>query len=52
MADLAAPSALADANFEMDMGLGTLAPAPYIIEITADDGGTKKKILLAIRITG
>jgi VWFA-related protein len=52
MADLPAPAAQADANFEMDMGLGTLAPAPYIIEITVDAGGTKKKILLAIRITG
>jgi VWFA-related protein len=52
MADLAPPVALADANFEMDMGLGTLAPAQYIIEITADAGGTQKKILLPIRITG
>jgi VWFA-related protein len=52
MADLPAPTALADANFEMEMGLGTLAPADYIIEITADAGGTPKKILLPIHITG
>jgi VWFA-related protein len=52
MADLAPPAALPDANFEMEMGLGTLAPAQYVIEITADAGGTQKKILLPIRITG
>jgi len=52
MVDLPAPAVLPDANFEMDMSLGTLAPAPYIIEITADAGGTQKKILLPIRIAG
>jgi hypothetical protein len=41
-----------DSNFEMEMGLGTLAPAPYIIEITAAAGDSQKKILLPIRITG
>ena len=52
MADLPAPTALSDANFEMEMGLGTLAPAQYLIEITAAAGESKKKILLAINITG
>jgi VWFA-related protein len=52
MADLAPPVASPDSNFEMEMGLGTLAPAPYIIEITAAAGDSQKKILLPIRITG
>jgi hypothetical protein len=38
--------------FEAEIGLGALAPAEYLIEITGESGSDKTQTLLAIRITG
>jgi hypothetical protein len=52
MASLPAPTRMPDGTYELEVGLGGLAPADYLIEIAAqaEPGAVKK--LLAIRVTG
>jgi hypothetical protein len=52
MSDLAPPTTVGDNGYEADIGLGALAPASYVIEITADAGGGKTQSLIAIKVTG
>jgi hypothetical protein len=52
MAALPDPAHQPDGMFEAEIGLGALAPAEYLIEITAESGSDKTQTLLAIRITG
>jgi VWFA-related protein len=52
MAALPAPVKLADGSYEAELGLSSLAPATYLIEIAADAAGTKTRRLIAIRVTG
>jgi hypothetical protein len=52
MAALPAPVKLADGSYEAELGLSSLAPATYLIEINADAGGTTVRRLVAIRVTG
>jgi VWFA-related protein len=51
MADLPAPTRLADGTFEAEIGLGPLAPSDYLIEISATTGNDKITTLVAIHIT-
>ena len=42
---------LADGTFEVELGLGPLAPGEYVIEIVGESGSEKTQNLLAIRVT-
>lgn len=52
MATFPPPTRLPDGTFEVELGLGPLAPADYLIEITADGEAAKTPTLVAIKVTG
>ena len=52
MAPLPAPAKRAENSFEFDLGLSSLPPGDYMIEIQAEVGGDTTRSLLAIRVTG
>jgi VWFA-related protein len=52
MAELPAPTAVREATFECEVGLGGLPPGDYLIEIAATSNADTVKKLIAIRITG
>jgi hypothetical protein len=51
MADLPAPTQRTDGTFEAELGLGSLAPADYVIEINARAGDDNAQSLVAVRVT-
>jgi VWFA-related protein len=52
MTDLPAPARLPDGTFEIEVNLGPLAPADYLIEIGATAGEANAQTLVPIRVTG
>jgi VWFA-related protein len=52
MTDLAPPTPVGDNGYEVEIGLGSLAPGSYVIEIDADAGGGQTQSLVAIKVTG
>jgi hypothetical protein len=52
MAALPPPTRTADGTLELELGLGGLAPAEYLVEITAEDQTGKQQSLIAFRVTG
>lgn len=52
LAPLPAPVRTADGQYEAEIGLGSLPPSDYLIEIAASAGDQKKRLLLAIKVTG
>jgi hypothetical protein len=51
MADLPDPVKTPSGTFEAEIGLGSLAPADYLIEIDAAAGSETAQSLVAVRVT-
>jgi VWFA-related protein len=51
MSDLPAPARLADGTFESEIGLGSLGPGKYLIEIHATHEGETAQSLLPFQVT-
>jgi VWFA-related protein len=51
MADFPAPGRLPNGVFESEVGLGSLAPGDYLLEIDAKSGDSNVQSLVAIRVT-
>ena len=52
MTTLPTPAHLDSGAFESEIGLGSLQPSDYLIEITASSADKSAKVLVPIRITG
>ena len=52
LATLAEPGRVSDTTFDIEVGLGSLPPGDYLIEISAASATEAAKTLLGIKVTG